>query len=155
MTVFFLVSSRASTATVSRVHKAFPANVLCNAIAPELCSKSASRCCLHGWLAASTTVITQHICKAQRLNGMPSPSNTQKHMDTTDLFPAKWSTNTCWLFSKIKDTSCSLTLSFLCLSYEILTFQQYHFFTGRYRKRKFWAIIAIHWNIAPNICMAH
>ncbi len=112
MTVFFLVSSRASTATVSRVHKAFPANVLCNAIAPELCSKSASRCCLHGWLAASTTVITQHICKAQRLNGMPSPSNTQKHMDTTDLFTAKLSTNTCWLFWKLRIRHALLHLAF-------------------------------------------
>jgi len=72
-------------ATVSRVHKALLANVLCNAIAPELCSKSVSLCCLHGQLAASTAVITQHICKAQKLSDMPAPSNTWKQSTWTEL----------------------------------------------------------------------
>lgn len=155
MTVF-LVSSRASMATVSRVHKAFPANVLCNAIAPELCSKSVSRCCLHGWLAASTTVITQHICKAQRLSDMPAPSNTRKHSTWTQLIYLKQNDPPTHAdcFQKLR-----IYHALLHLAFHTSLMKYWHFsnniFPERYRKRKFWATMAIHWNIAPNICMAH
>ncbi len=53
---------------------------------PQSCAANLwAHCCLHGWLGASTTVITQHICKAQRLSDMPAPSNTRKHSTWTQL----------------------------------------------------------------------
>lgn len=147
-----LVSCRASMATVSRVHKALPANVLCNAIAPELCSKSVSLCCLHGQLAASTAVITQHICKAQKLSDMPAPSNTWKQSTWTELIYLQQTDppthGDCFGGKKLRICHALKTNGrhlFSCFSYEISARTVFQKETGK----------RIHSNSTPNICMAH